>query len=290
MLEELSPPLDQFPPPAPEQLPEPVLESFPLAEEVLPPQPIVELPSPLLVPNRDARDVVTSASCGGKRTAVGRRKPRVARCAERADDHRQERPTNSARAPMPVELEPYIDEAITLRRSLGAEFFSWLHNRFPGQAALVPAGAIEPSWGERRAAWQLAVVVAASAVLSLLPVIVLYRGHLPSAPHWALLAVLLVRAVQLVFAGWMVNAPDWATARVQMMVSAAATTIYAMVMTLLLITPDRKQLPQVLEEVRKLALAPAWCGLICVVMAAVTWHCGYTAARWRREAEEDGRQ
>lgn len=202
------------------------------------------------------------------------------------DEQRQGLSSAFAEAP-PVELEPAIDEAIMLRRSLSGEFLSWLHNRFPRQPAHVPAGAVEPSWSERRMAWQLAAVVAASAALGLVPVLALSHGNLPAAPPWALLAVLLA-AVQVVFAGWMANAPDWATARVQMMVSAVATTIYAMAMTFLIITPDRKQLPLGLDDVRRLSLAPAWCGLMFMVMAAVTWHCGYTAARWRREAEEDG--
>ncbi len=72
-----------------------------------------------------------------------------------------------------------------------------------------------------------------------------------------------------------------------MIVAAAMTTIYAMAMTLLLITPASRHLMLGLDEVRNMALAPAWCGLMFLIMAVVTWHCGRTAARWRREADED---
>ncbi len=82
-------------------------------------------------------------------------------------------------------------------------------------------------------------------------------------------------AVQLVYAGWLANAPDWATVRVQMVLSAALTTIYAMAMTLVLLTPQTRSLILGLDEVRR--LAPAWCGLMLLIMAVATWYCGRTA-------------
>jgi hypothetical protein len=277
--------LEELPPPGAEIVSESAAESLLPAEDVLALEPAAELPPPasfmtempemLLLPPPVAESESPSAG-----PSSNWQDPRSA-----VAEHWEGLPTRFTGTPA-VELPPDIDQAITLQRSLSAEFHAWLHNRFPGRWSHVPAGAVEPSWLERRMAWQVAAAVAGAAVLSLLPVFAICRGNLPAAPPWALLAALLA-AVQLVFAGWMVNAPDWATARVQMMISAAATTIYAMALTLLKITPDKRLLPLGLEDVRESGLAPAWCGMICVVMLAVTWLSGYTAARWRREAEEE---
>jgi hypothetical protein len=173
-----------------------------------------------------------------------------------------------------------IDEAVTLQRSRGFEFLTWLHEHLPSRPTNAPVDAIEPSWTERRTARRLAAMMAGTAVLSLLPVFVLRQVNLLVAPPWALWTILLA-TVQLVYAGWLVNAPDWVTARVQMVVSAAVTTVYAMIMTLLLVAPRNQPLILGLSEVRQSALA--WCGLMFVVMAATTWYAGTTAARWRRQ-------
>jgi hypothetical protein len=177
-----------------------------------------------------------------------------------------------------------IDNAITLRRSRGVEFLSWLHNHLPSRPDHVPADAFEPTWAEQRTARGLAVALAAAAALSVLPVAL--KGHMKlfDAPPWALWTVLLA-AVQLVYAGWLANAPDWATVRVQMVLSAALTTIYAMVMTLVLMTPPSRALILGLDEVRQ--MAPAWCGLMLVLMAGVTWYCGRTSTQWRRQLAEE---
>jgi hypothetical protein len=296
----LAQPILDLPPPTPEYLPAPVAESPSPAESELPPSGEPQADYASMAPA-----IRTLVPCAAPTAELLPPPPEDGEAPPDAADrpwhdgrstsgeHRREPSTHFvgtphfAGAPPPVELEPDIDEAITLRRSLSAEFFSWLHNRLPGRPAHRPADAMEPSWAEKRMARQVAVAVAGAAVLSLLPVLVLCHANLPAAPPWALWAT-FVAVVQLVFAGWMVNAPDWVTARVQMMVSAATTTIYAMVMTLLVITPERRQLALGLDELRNMNLAPAWCGLICLVMALVTWFCGYTAAKWRREAEQDG--
>ena len=100
-----------------------------------------------------------------------------------------------------------------------------------------------------------------------------------TAPPWALAAVFLA-VLQLVYAAWMINAPDWASARVQMVVCAVVTTIYGMLMTLTMITPVNHPLILGLGEVRR--AAPAWCGLMLVLIGAATWFCGRTSAKWKR--------
>ena len=64
--------------------------------------------------------------------------------------------------------------------------------------------------------------------------------HGPSRPRRLGALPVLLAAVQLVYAGWLANAPDWATVRVQMVLSAALTTIYAMALTLVLLTPSTR--------------------------------------------------
>ena len=80
---------------------------------------------------------------------------------------------------------------------------------------------------------------------------------------------------------------DWATARAQMAVCAVAATIYGMLMTVTITTPASRPLLLGLDEVRR--SAPAWCGVMFVVMGALTWHCGRISAKWRRglDAEEE---
>jgi hypothetical protein len=180
--------------------------------------------------------------------------------------------------------ELVVDNAITLRRSRGVELLSWLHNHLPSRPDHVPANAIEPTWAEQRTARGLATVLACAAVLSVLPVVLTSHVKLLDAPPWALWTMLLA-AIQIVFAGWLANAPDWATVRVQMVISAALTTLYAMVLTLVVITRPTSPLILGLDEVRK--MAPAWCGLMFVLMAVVTWYCGRTSTRWRRQIAEE---
>jgi hypothetical protein len=265
---ELPPPTSGSPPAIPAEAPSPQAAEFPLAPWT------IAMPEPAML-------ALPPPAAKAKSPPADGRLHDTPRAPEKGRE-----PTRFAGAP-PAELEHAYDEAITLRRSLSAEFFCWLGNILPARPAHLPADAIEPSWTERRTAAGLAATVAATALLGLLPVLLLGHVNLPAAPPWALCAVLLA-VVQLVYASWMFNAPDWASARVQMIVAAAMTTIYAMVMTLLLKTPDTRQLILGLDEVRHMALAPVWCGLMFVVMAAVTWHCGHTAARWRKEMEEDG--
>jgi hypothetical protein len=186
--------------------------------------------------------------------------------------------------PQPLAVDTYMDDAVTLRRSRGVEFLSWLRNLLPARPEHVPADAIEPSWAEQRTARGLAAALAGIAVLSLLPVALERHLDLRDAPLWALGTVLLA-AVQMVYAGWLANAPDWATVRVQMILSAALTTIYAMLMTLVLLTPQTRTLILGLDEVR--FAAPAWCGLMLVLMAAATWYCGRTSTQWRAQIEEE---
>ena len=144
----------------------------------------------------------------------------------------------------------------------------------------MPAGAIEPTWAERRTARGLAAGLACAAVLSLLPLVLTRHVDLRTAPPWALWIVILA-VVQLVYAAWLANAPDWATVHVQMILSAAMTTIYAMAMTLVLLTPSTRTLILGLDEVRR--LGAAWCGLMVLIMAAATWYSGRTSTRWREQ-------
>ena len=125
-------------------------------------------------------------------------------------------------------------------------------------------------------------MLAAIAMLSLLPP--LWRhANLLNAPPWALGTIFLA-AVQLVYAGWLLNAPDWATVRVQMIVSAALATIYAMVMTLAIITPPLRPMVFGLEE---RPLAAAWCGLMLVLLGIATWLCGRISAHWQLQMADD---
>ena len=189
--------------------------------------------------------------------------------------------------PRPSAVDVCIDDAVILRRSRGVEFLSWLRNHLPARPEHVPADAIEPTWAERRTARGLAAALAGIALLSILPVALGRHLDLRSAPPWALWTVLLA-VVQLVYAGWLANAPDWATVRVQMILSAALTTIYAMAMTLVLLTPQTRSLILGLDEVRR--LAPAWCGLMLLVMAVATWYCGRTSTQWREQIAYERRE
>jgi hypothetical protein len=159
-------------------------------------------------------------------------------------------------------------------------FRDWFRDRLPARPTHLPADVTEPGPEQRQTALRLAIAVAAPAVLSLLPVVLSGHANLLAAPPWALWAVLLA-VVQLIYAGWMVNAPDWASARVQMIVCAAATTIYAMAMTLVLITPVNRPLILGLGEARR--LAPGWCGVMFLLLGVATWYCGRTSARWRNK-------
>ena len=146
-----------------------------------------------------------------------------------------------------------------------------MNDRLSTNTEYLPADVTEPGPLQRKTAWQLAAMVASLALLSMLPLVLTHHLNLRSAPSWAV-CVTLVAAVQLVYAAWLANAPDWASARVQMIVCAAVTTIYAMVMTLALIMPAAKPLILGLDEVRR--MAPAWCGLMFLFMGAATWYCG----------------
>ena len=179
----------------------------------------------------------------------------------------------SKRAAMPSD-----QAAVVRRRIAGFAFSSWLRKLWPSAQRHLPADTTIPGKAERRIALQLAAVLAAAALVSLLPVIV---GHanLFVAPPWALAAVLMA-VLQLVYAVWMINAPDWAAAWVQMVVCAIITTIYGMLMTLTMIASVNQPLILDLGEVRR--AAPAWCGLMFVLMGAATWFSGRTSVRWRR--------
>jgi len=173
---------------------------------------------------------------------------------------------------------PSGQAAVGRRGIAGFAFAIWLRKLWPAAQRQLPADVTIPGKAERRIALQLAAVLAAAALVSLLPVIV---GHanLLTAPPWALAAVLLA-VLQLVYGVWMINAPDWAAAWVQMVVGAIITTIYGMLMTLTMITSINRPLILGLGEVRR--AAPAWCGLMFVLMGAATWFSGRTSARWRR--------
>jgi hypothetical protein len=157
----------------------------------------------------------------------------------------------------------------------------WLRQRRPAAEAHVPPDATLPGRAEQRNALQLAGVLAFVALLGLLPVIVTGNVNLFAAPPWVL-AVVFISVLQWVYAGWMINAPDWATARAQMAVCAVITTIYGMFMTLTfpVITQVNRPLILGLGEARR--AAPAWCGLMLLVMGAATWYCGWKSATWRR--------
>ena len=170
------------------------------------------------------------------------------------------------------------ETAVARRRMAGLAFSSWLHKLWPTAEGHLPADATIPGKAERRIALQLAAVPAGAALVGLLPVL-LGHANLLTAPPWALAAVFLA-VLQLVYAAWMVNAPDWASARVQMVVCAVVATIYGMAMTKTMITPVNRPLILGLADVRR--DAPAWCGLMFLLMGAATWFCGWTSARWKR--------
>jgi hypothetical protein len=167
---------------------------------------------------------------------------------------------------------------VARRRIMGFAIPSWLRKLWPPAEKHLPADVTMPGKAEQRIALQLAAVPAVVAVLSVAPVVVSHV-NLATAPPWALAAMFLA-VLQLVYAAWMINAPDWASARVQMAVCAIVATIYGMLMTLTMVTPANHPLILGLEDVRH--LAPAWCGLMLVVMGAATWFCGRISSRWRR--------
>ncbi len=178
----------------------------------------------------------------------------------------------------PEEIASPRDDAVAPRPSAGRAISTWLRKRWPPAERHLPAVASFPGRAERRIALQLAAAPAGAAVVGLLPVLV---GHanLFAAPAWALAAVFLA-VLQLVYAAWMINAPDWVSARVQMVVCAVVATIYGMLMTLTMITPASRPLILGLEKVHR--AAPAWCGLMLVLMGAATWFCGRASVRWKR--------
>jgi hypothetical protein len=201
---------------------------------------------------------------------------------EDEDDEHERHDDGIVTEPQATAIENYDDGAVALRRSRGVEFLSWLHNHLPARPDHVPADAIEPTWGEKRTARGLAMALAGLALFSVAPVVIKHHIDLRSAPLWALLIVLMA-SVQLVFAGWLANAPDWATVRVQMVISAALTTLYAMAMTLMLLTPLKENLILGLYELWP--LGAAWCGVMFFLMGVATWYCGRTATRWREQIE-----
>ncbi len=171
------------------------------------------------------------------------------------------------------------DAAVLPRRSAGIAFSFWLRKLWPAADRHLASDVTIPGKAERRISLRLAAVAVVAAVVSVAPVFVSGHTNLLAAPPWALAAVFLA-VLQLVFAAWVINAPDWASARVQMVLCAVLATLYAMLMTLTLITPPNYPLLLGLGEVRH--AAPGWCGLMFVVMGAATWFCGWTSAKWRR--------
>jgi len=169
--------------------------------------------------------------------------------------------------------------AIVRHRITGFASSSWLRKLWPPAEKYLPADATIPGKAEQWIALQLAVVLSVAALASATPVVIEGHANLLTAPRWALTAV-FVATLQLVYAVWMINAPDWVSARVQMVVCAVVTTVYGMVMTLTMITAANHPLILGLGEVRR--FAPAWCGMMLVLMGAATWFCGRTSARWRR--------
>jgi hypothetical protein len=190
------------------------------------------------------------------------------------------------------EDEAAIDEsAVVAYRSAGLAtgsvgvppaFFAWLRKLWPPTEEHLPADATLPGKAERRMALQLAALPVVAALVGVAPV---FAGHanLLTAPPWALAAVFLA-VLQLVYAAWMINAPDWASARVQTVVCALLATIYGMLMTLTIIMPVDRPLILGLGDGDVRYRAPAWCGLMFVLMGAATWFCGRASARWRRRA------
>jgi hypothetical protein len=185
-------------------------------------------------------------------------------------------------APKSLPPEPAPRRPVT-KPAIRFAFTAWLGKLFPSGPRHLPDDATVPGKAERRMALRLAAVIGAAALFGLAPVFGLGRANL-SAPPWAV-AIMLLAVLQLSYAAWMVNAPDWVTARVQMVVSAVVGTVYAMVMTLTLFAPAHKSMIFGLGEVRR--FAPGWCGLMFLLLGAVTWHCGRTSTRWRRQRLED---
>ena len=173
--------------------------------------------------------------------------------------------------------------AVARRRIAGRAFFSRLRKLWPPASRHLPADATIPGKAERRIALRLAAVPTTAALVSLLPVLGLGHTNLLAAPPWVLAAVFLA-VLQVVYAVWMINVPDWAAARVQMVVCAIFATIYGMLMTLTMITPVNHPLILGLGEVRR--TAPAWCGLMFVLLGAATWFCGRTSTRWRTKQRD----
>ena len=185
--------------------------------------------------------------------------------------------------PLPPREQPEcaaaVGAAAVARRGFGGfAFAAWLRKLWPAAERHLPVNTTIPGKAERRIALRLAAVPVVAALVGLLPVLGLGHANLLAAPPWALAAVLLA-VLQLVYAVWMINAPDWASARVQMVVCAILATIYGMLMTLTMITAVNHPLILGLGEVRR--AAPAWCGLMLVLLGAATWYCGRTSARWR---------
>ena len=185
-------------------------------------------------------------------------------------------PLPAVRRPKPAVA---VSEPAVVRRKVAAIAVpAWLRKLWPSTEKYLPADVTIPGEVERRAALRLAAVPVIAALASLVPVL-MGHANLFHAPRWALAAVFLA-VLQLIYAAWMVNVPDWVSARVQMVVCAAATTIYGMVMTLTMTMPPNRPLSLDLGEIRH--SAPGWCGLIFLLMGAATWFCGRTSAEWRR--------
>jgi hypothetical protein len=182
------------------------------------------------------------------------------------------------------EISPPQDVALASSNGRGHTILSWFRRRWPSAHRHLPPDVTVPGKAERRIAVRLAAVLSATALLSLLPVVVMGHINLIHAPPWAL-ATAFLGALQIVYAAWIINAPDWATARVQMAVCAISTTIYGMFMTLTLITPPQRPLILGLNEAARRA-APAWCGLMLILMAVATWYCGRTSVRWKRSLRQ----
>ena len=162
-----------------------------------------------------------------------------------------------------------------------------IHKLWPDADNRATLKAAIPEETQRRIVMKLAAVPAIAAVLGLLPVLATGHANLSAAPPWALAAAFLA-VLQLAYAGWMMSTPDWAAAWVLMAVCAVVTTLYGMLMTLAIIAPAEHPLILGLGEARR--TAPAWCGLMLLLMGAATWYCGWTSTRWKRSFAQQGEE
>ena len=185
--------------------------------------------------------------------------------------------------PEPPKPETTGEIPVVPRRTVIFRLATWGRKLWPAAEGHLPANVAIPGIAERRMAVRLATVPAAAALLGLLPVIV--QGHanlLRCRPGpWP--------PCRRPSCNWSMP-PGWSTCPIgprhgsRCSFAPPSQPSTACSMSLTMFTPSNRSLILGLGEVRR--GAPAWCGLMLLVMGTATWLCGCVSGKWRSRSQE----